>query len=656
MASREHSRAGRKLPFCVASPGNETNTRADEMVGPDDFLHKHGYKSSGFTDGKTGTPAAEVAHLKNGDAATINGTDGTVYTIKKITRKETVFGEKPTDQHDVVREIISIRLQLSSWGITKPFTFYGAVHESCNVDEDVKLVKEFLNTSMQVVDIGNVGWFHLYSAVAFDTTVAPPYWTASSTVDAFDAFVERLRAKDSFFKKVHTKDEYTKNKGDKLLSPERKYVFDPIVTGTKIQTAALAASAALQDAGFSKQQQVLIVAPIEGRVNQNTGGGIGGYASFAKHGIVVNRSEVANASSDWLKEIIVHEWAHQYWYRMDKGRKAFFKEWFDANVIATGTQSFSMNKEKVDRIQRLAWKGFSRAVAQARAGLTPDDFMELKRKQAKFAETGETEVFKETTLRYFTAQDGEVIGELKRPMKDSEGKEHKKGEKVIVMVGSGIKDFFVFVRETVNKQPFAGAQIHPDKPIPGGENPAIFTFDELLDTVDTDIEGTTNLKVNKEKGSPNLTTELKSVADQFNPKFSNTWYLGLEAAERQLNYTTKGKYKIVSYKAQAIVDYWTTKAKEDDLAFDPEKRFREAIAKFGSFEPPSEQVAQTLTTAEGNDLKSYIASKGVTPSAYAASNVDELWAETVVYTVMKKTGVSKALRAVLNRVLQGNVS
>ena len=184
------------------------------------------------------------------------------------------------------------------------------------LNEEVKLLKYFNNSSNQVVDLGIHGWFHIYSVNSLDENPDAELSLdgGNDIKEGKNRVISLAEYKKDKFRKFTTKDQVI----------ERKL--------KDIQNWSKEATKRLYSLGIKKQKQTVVIADLSHERNNLTGGGIGGYADRSKHGIALNKSELKYGKDSFL-ELLIHETAHIiHLTTMPKHTKKAFRKWFDDNI------------------------------------------------------------------------------------------------------------------------------------------------------------------------------------------------------------------------------------------------------------------------------------------------------------------------------------
>lgn len=161
------------------------------------------------------------------------------------------------------------------------------------LDEAVQGVVDMIKSeNWQVVDLGDAGWFRVYSAMPVKPGKA--------------------------FSVAHTYEDYKK----KSKTGELK--VDPQIETDDPRAFAEEVSKALRALGVPKQRSVVVFGGHD-KVKQGASSP-SGLAIRAKHVIHLKRGKRSHVS-------LAHEWAHHLWWRLPKKSREWFKQWFKRAVV-----------------------------------------------------------------------------------------------------------------------------------------------------------------------------------------------------------------------------------------------------------------------------------------------------------------------------------
>lgn len=112
--------------------------------------------------------------------------------------------------------------------------------------------------------------------------------------------------------------------------------------------------------GFPRMHANVVIVNLGDMENQITGGGVGGYASNKKHGFTVDRSNIDVST-------IIHEHAHMYWFNLPKDNQEFFKKYYKEAITDKSISPQDMwqhakpefDSSKLDKILENSWWTFS---------------------------------------------------------------------------------------------------------------------------------------------------------------------------------------------------------------------------------------------------------------------------------------------------------
>jgi hypothetical protein len=89
--------------------------------------------------------------------------------------------------------------------------------------------------------------------------------------------------------------------------------------------------------GFSAMHVNVLFNDLQKDINQNTGGGVGGYASRKGKYMTIDISQLENLQ--YLEKVIIHEWAHLWMYNNSSGFKKAVKEFYQ-QILNRGKEQF----------------------------------------------------------------------------------------------------------------------------------------------------------------------------------------------------------------------------------------------------------------------------------------------------------------------------
>lgn len=537
----------------------------------------------------------------------------------------TFLGDRPfTDFEQVsMRHVLSdsVRVDLAE----VPFTR----ERDDELDEAVAQVNRWLDGSHQVIDHGTVGWFRVYSVVdVTDRDIA-----GKKLQGAFDNF------RRDFLSKIHTVKEYNE-RGSLSDSP---FMADTIA-GSARQKAHGAIKFAVQTLtrmGARRKRDVLIARDLSQHRNSLTGGGVGGYAYRKTHAIEIDYGMLSRGAG---AETIVHEWGHKLFFQLPQYLRNYVRRWYQEHVLQSKdlVRDGEVPKNHRDGAAVVAWEGFSRMWAKHRS-VTPDEWMRLHKKHARtISIQNDAEA-----LMDVVAQPGRtVFGKLKVSVRTDEGKAIRKGRRVRVTSSPGSKAYI----ETISGDTFLMAEVSRSK---------------LAELVALDLK-TTRKDVESEVGSWSPDFDTHSLRQEPGDYFDkeNALYLCLEEGVRlAFEYLVESDFPYTSMAAvmetrafSKFVDIYRDAARKQQERFKPRSLFLELFKKHANWKPPAQargELKTVLASPAGKWMRRRAQRLGITPSDYAASNVDELWAETVAFAAMKPSKLPKPLKTMLHNVMQG---
>jgi hypothetical protein len=521
------------------------------------------------------------------------------------------------------------------------------------LNEAAALKMRFVKSgNYQVTDMGNVGWFRVYSVL--------PVFNDDVTHDNSEmASREDLEAAEQ----KHGMQELRATLKTIRQGPKEARLTDALVHSRTywphVAAQIKAASDTLQAAGFPRQKRDLFIAPMKHQSNRITGrtGNVAGFAGRELGAIALSRNTAMNNTS-YIPDVVIHEWAHMYWFQLDKASRAFFEKWFKDNIVKSATEktpdTLRFPENGIQPLLQAAWEGFSKGWARsnhispaAAWGITEplprDDraFIDyyLSRNSVVFARASKN----------FPADARVILGTLK-DVPDSTV--IKKGERLVLDVWG-----------TIQYTPKALLKLHwPDAPDAKNRD---FPIQQRMipDFLEIDRKETSNYGGDADAKLLSDTAahfkQLTTASNYFSP-LANAAFLMNSWAGKKLDNSSWRKHDFIAvekYKDFASEFIALLQASVDDKNFDIEEGFKAVMSAFLRLEMPLAKdpmaVASRLDQAEGDQIRSYIAQNGLSPTAYGASNASELWAETVTYYALYRSRVSKTLKKVFEKVLSG---
>lgn len=529
----------------------------------------------------------------------------------------------------------------------------GEVNEE-QLDETVAQVRKYLDGKNQVLDLGTIGLFHVYSVrpVSGDTALSHLQYVVSQPKGMKPSNYGRTAEVEAWLKQIHTLPEYRKAvDADAMNAP---YALDPTVANLAQITANVKeASDAILSTGVRRQSDVLILLDLSQKKNRITGGGLGGTAYRQTHAI---EADLAEMSKPFGVELLVHEWGHKFFFALPQHVTNYVRDWFKTNI--EGDKRIT-DAPLLDERQRgfaldRAWDGFRKFWMSAR-GVAPDEYLKL-RERAKSTTRGDPSPYFDVFLDRGRMIVGKLTKSIPNAFPDSDGERS--------------------VRKGATVWAISSAAVHPGsyvviplvKGVPKSTDKQVYTTPDVL-RASMEID----LKASAEKSEMDLDAlrfrieRLQSPDQTEKDNFfvgENTVYSALDDAIRgAVNWIASRKIT-VSFadlfpldNHYAFAADWIEQASHDGDKFDAERTFRALFNKYADWDLASRQkrsVTSELSAPEGQRMRDLAAKLNITPSSYAASNVDELMAELMAFTALKPESVPKPLRALLRNVMQGN--
>jgi hypothetical protein len=514
-----------------------------------------------------------------------------------------------------------------------------AVFESEPVHESVQRVRQYLDGQHQVVDVGQIGWFRVYSV----QRLPQGFLDTNPRIEGFKRPIPLA--------------EFVKLRA----SPEYLAVQDLLAHGAeddKTRQVFVGATRALTKFGARRANEVALLTRIK-NVNPITGGGVGGFAFRRENAIEVSRHAVSQ-SPEYAVNTVIHEWAHRQFFRLPRDARMFVSQWFQANVVRNPEITGSGGDTAVPKEVRTlmvsgAWNAFRTAWAKVRK-IAPDDWMDVYR-ATKIIKTagGRPDIDRLGTYAVLRTHKN-VVGRMEigyRPDKSVPGL--RKGDRVHVSyephAASGRQISIALDPNTAKRKGRQDSRQYVPK------------LDDVIGLVAIDIDRTATVA----KADPSAIRDLLSDTGYEDPAtyFGNGRLVDRALDEvptaiqdvAKLNGVKPWRMAILGTTAfRAVADEFVAAAKKDNESFDPEKTFRASFWQHANWDyvpQESPDVSFALTRAEGQHLRQKAHELGVTPSDYAAANVDELWAVTIEYLARKRGNVSVGLRNLVRAVFQG---
>lgn len=515
-----------------------------------------------------------------------------------------------------------------------PKSFTKEIDEA-QLDEEIQQLRKYLLGTHQVVDHGTVGLFRVYSVTTYpdDTSIIP---------------VRNLRAVHGArwsyeVGKVRTVAYYRRNR---INDPEDvTMVSDPVAEGwPKIRANIQEASNAILTLGVPRQRDTLILLDLSGHRNPITGGGVGGYAYRKTHAIELDTASMLQPGGS---ELLVHEWGHKQFFNLPQHVTDYVREWFKVNLVQRDdlhTVPELSDKRKATLVE-WAWERFNDSWRDQRGLDLPDFIAAYKRAQREGVSDSQTDRLLDYVSRGKPTAHGIMLKGVRNP---EGGRGLRKGDRarVISARATGPDQFALL-----------GA--------PGMH--IILSRRELLDVFELDFGRTK--KENPDVDIEQFAYSANAIASADPIRLltlEHTMWNALDAAGRWL----AERFKAAGHGNPSLIDVmsidgnkrfqeqWTERVQREKLDFDPKKAFLDIYAANVTW-PETRRAddplmrAATLTGPDGERVRELARELKITPSSYAAANVDELWAELIAHTAMRPARVPKPLKELFRDAMQG---
>jgi len=546
--------------------------------------------------------------------------------VKKLDKDDTIR----TKRADVpIKRLIQL-------GHEFPKSFTKAVDEAA-LDETVQQLKKYLLGTHQVVDHGTVGLFRVYSVT--------PYPTDTSIIAVRN--LRRIHGARWSYEvgKVRTVQDYHRDRASGYDSVTT--VVDPAADEwAKIRANLQEASNAILTLGVPRQRDTLILLDLSAHKNPITGGGVGGYAYRKTHAIELDAAAMAREGASAL---LVHEWGHKQFFNLPQHVTDYVRDWFRANLVQRDdlhTIAELSDKRKATLVE-WAWERFNEAW-RAQRGLDLEDFLvAYKRAQREGVSDSQTDRLLDYVSRGKPTAHGIMLKGVRNP---DGGRGLRKGDRARVFSARATgPDQFVLM----------GAGMH-----------LTLSRRELLDVFELDFGRTK--KENPDVDIEQFAYSANAIASADPVRMltlEHTLWTALDAAGRWL----AERFKAAGHGNPSLMDVmtldghkrfqeqWMERVQREKLDFDPKKAFIDIYADNVTW-PEARRTddplvrSATLTGPDGERVRALARELKITPSSYAAANVDELWAELIAHTAMRPSSVPKPLKDLFRNAMQGKTS
>jgi len=111
-----------------------------------------------------------------------------------------------------------------------------------------------------------------------------------------------------------------------------------------ITNACTEARKKINKMGFPSMHSNILLKDLSEQVNQNTGGGVGGYATSKGKYMAIGLDSIDNPN--YLIEVIIHEWAHLWMFNNSEGFKRAVREYYETLLNQYKTNLSIAQKER----------------------------------------------------------------------------------------------------------------------------------------------------------------------------------------------------------------------------------------------------------------------------------------------------------------------
>lgn len=412
--------------------------------------------------------------------------------------------------------------------------------------------------------------------------------------------------------------------------------------------------------GFPRMHANVVIVGLEDMKNPITGGGVAGYAHDKKHGFTVDRGNI-NAN------VVIHEHAHMIWFNLPKENQQYFKRYYRESISDRIIDpkdmwqhaELSFDPTGLDKAIEESWTGFKEDMSRV-IGHNFEAFFNVRK---TLEENDESKLIESTVLTRF-GNSSRAVTKKPVPMLS-----HSYGPKTIE-AGQIVKvekfDRFILNhwedgKHWEYKQPLERQELH---------DWVTFKPELLNEEQMAKMESTIKLAKDKKPSrffAPNSKKEeiekafeevAKDVANKF--KF---------AGGRAYNSTTFNPEQLFPiprfyqtwmsrigrrFKAGKIVDMEGIKQTFiDSVKSQAKGSLKNVPANISTSDLRGKGYDYAnIGSEKGSKLRDLIHQKGITPNAYGAANIDELWAVAVEYAAMD-WNVSQKLKKLIYSTISG---
>lgn len=126
---------------------------------------------------------------------------------------------------------------------------------------------------------------------------------------------------------------------------QRSFFMKTLSETTDFQKPFINARNKIIKMGFSSMHSNILFDDLSDNVNQNTGGGVGGYASNNGKYMGIDIKQIRDPA--YLEKIIIHEWAHLWMYNNSYGFKKAIQQFYNS-LLESGKSKFLSSEKDLD--------------------------------------------------------------------------------------------------------------------------------------------------------------------------------------------------------------------------------------------------------------------------------------------------------------------
>lgn len=514
------------------------------------------------------------------------------------------------------------------------------------LDETVQQVRKYLDGNHQVIDFGTVGLFRTY----FVKELSDDY-VLSTLQYVVPGEKKGRQAAEAWLKQPHPVADYWKSRNADGMDSPYSGVLD-VQTISHIRQNIERASGAITGLGIPRQRDVLILLDLSKKTNTITGGGVGGYAYRRTHAIEADSAYMATANG---VELLVHEWGHKKFFNLPQHVTKFVREWFEENVAQHAESKYAPLVSERDQAQVViaAWAAFALSWKKWE-GIYPEQYAQLK-KRAKETKHGDDSAL----LDVFLAPSMSAVGKLNKGVKNE-----REGYDGAQSLRKGTRVWAISARAVI---PDGYALIPLKGGTPSGKDAIYVSRDVVYASLELDAEASAK-KNDTNLGTIAYRLHTLQLPDEPGEEREDNYFtrdssmssfiddaVNAAADRIQKKYPQAPTMSLMPPNVRSIfVDEWIAQVRREGDRFDPKAAFEKLFKSNADWSlGMTIDPAVRLSTPYGTDVRDALAKLGITPSSYAASNVDELWAELIATAALNPNKVPKPLKAMLRDAIQG---